>query len=66
MMANAQKMIEERKRALSLKTGTPVADGKPIKILGAPPARYPSVGLLPDDKTSRIAQLQVCETLLPF
>lgn len=55
MMANAQKMIEERKRALAIKTAAPTVEApNPMKLLGTAPAP------LADDKSSRIAQLQVC------
>lgn len=61
MMANAQKMIEERKKALSMKSTPPAAGAgaKPMKMLGGAPSRLPSLGMMGDDKNSRLAQLQV-------
>lgn len=62
MMSNAQKMIEERKKALAMKTlnmPTPGVGANMMKILGTPPVRLPTMGLLQQDTASRIAQLQV-------
>lgn len=57
MMANAQKMIEERKRALAIKTAAPMVEpGNAVKMLGTAPTNPPPG--LSDEKSSRIAQLQ--------
>lgn len=65
MMNNAQKLIEERKKSLSqfssVKSDPNAPPAKPVKVLGAPPASRPGVGLAPpkEDKLSKIALLQV-------